>query len=168
MEFKYIILTRGEKCKVDSNLFKLLNFYKWRLARWGGKYYAVRNVGRKEVSMHRFIMDSLDNNLKLDVDHINHKGLDNRKINLRLCSRSSNLANSIKRKVLNGKNTSCKFKGVYLSKDQKRIKKWFSQLTHNYKHYFLGRFASQKEAALAYNKKAKELFGDYAHLNKVK
>ncbi len=32
----------------------------------------------------------------------------------------------------------------------------------------IGHFETQKEAALVYNNKAKELFGDYANLNMIK
>ena len=33
--------------------------------------------------------------------------------------------------------------------------------------YFLGNFKDEKDAAIAYNKKALELYGDFANLNKT-
>jgi len=50
--FKYLKLTRGFRTKVDSDMFKYLNLFKWRTAIWNEKPYAVRTVKRKEVSMH--------------------------------------------------------------------------------------------------------------------
>jgi hypothetical protein len=68
----------------------------------------------------------------------------------------------IKRKSMNGKPTSSKYTGVSWSKDKKR---WRAQLTHKGQRFRLGEFKSEKEAALAYNKKALELWGDKARLN---
>jgi hypothetical protein len=64
------------------------------------------------------------------------------------------------------KNSSSKFKGVIL-KDEKRIKKYVAQMHFNKKRYFLGYFLEEIDAAKAYNKKALELCGDVAYLNKV-
>ena len=49
-----------------------------------------------------------------------------------------------------------KYKGVSWDKI---AQKWKSQITHNKKVYNLGRYATEKEAAIAYDKKCKELFG---------
>jgi len=57
-----------------------------------------------------------------------------------------------------------KYKGVHW---YQMGNKWVSQVSKNSKRYYLGAFTCEKEAALAYNKKAKELFGEYANLNKI-
>lgn len=55
------------------------------------------------------------------------------------------------------------YKGVYPSP-----KKWYSRITKEGKDYYLGIFTTKEEAALAYNEKAKELFGEFACLNIIK
>lgn len=47
-------------------------------------------------------------------------------------------------------------------------KKWKAGIETNNKHICIGRFYTEKEAAIAYNKKAVELFGEYAKINKIK
>jgi hypothetical protein len=56
------------------------------------------------------------------------------------------------------------YKGVSWNK---KGRKWFAKIKKNSKVYHLGYFIDEKEAALAYNKKAFELNGEYAYLNKV-
>ena len=106
--------------------------------------------------MHRVINNTP---LGFDTDHVNGDGLDNRKINLRTCSKSENKANS--RKYIGGTN---KYKGVSWSKGKQ---KWASYASKNSKIFHLGYFISEVEAALVYNKFAKENYGEFARLNKV-
>ena len=49
----------------------------------------------------------------------------------------------------------------------KRDSNWRAWLKYNGKQLHLGYFSSEKEAALDYNKKAVELFGEFARLNVV-
>ncbi len=93
------------------------------------------------------------------IDHINQIKSDNRWCNLRECDRSQNQANTKKR----SDNTSG-YKGVTWSK---KDKKWYSQTHIKGKHLHLGVFKCKHQAAIAYNKKAMELFGEFAHLNKI-
>ena len=97
----------------------------------------------------------------LVVDHINHNGLDNRKDNLRFGTNQQNQQNS-----RSHKNSSSQYKGVSLYK-RPRSKRWEAYITHKRKKTHIGYFTCAHEAALAYNKKAKELFGEYALLNEV-
>lgn len=116
------------------------------------KIHTGGNSYRQEY-IHRMVMNAPKG---VEVDHINGNKMDNRKKNLRLCNRSENASN---RKQIKGR-----YKGVY--RDKKR-KCWVAQITFNYKCTTLGVFKTAKEAALAYNIKAKELHGEYAHLNNV-
>jgi group I intron endonuclease len=65
---------------------------------------------------------------------------------------------------LKSKENSSKYVGVYLSKNGKR---WFAVISYKNKQYRLGTFDTEEEAALAYNKKALELYGSNAKLNTI-
>lgn len=87
---------RGRSALVDDCDYERLSQYKWKAkASGGGNVYAVRNtlVGGKNVTlrMHRVVL-GYDGDQ--DVDHINRDSLDNRRANLRVCTRAENLLNS--------------------------------------------------------------------------
>ncbi len=94
------------------------------------------------------------------VDHINQNKLDNRIENLRACSYKGENASNSKRR---SDNTSG-HRGVTW---HKASGKWMSSVFFKGKRYHLGVFENKTEAAKIYNEKAKELFGDFAILNKV-
>ena len=104
--------------------------------------------------MHRVIMDAPKG---MHVDHINGNGLDNRRENLRLCTNSQNHMN---RKT--HRDSSSKYKGVSWNK---RNSKWQAYIGSGIKRKNLGYFASESDAAKAYDIKAKECFGEFARLN---
>jgi hypothetical protein len=59
---------------------------------------------------------------------------------------------------------SSKYKGVHYDSERKQ---WIASITGKTgKTVFVGRYKTEQEAALAYNAKAAELFGEYASLNK--
>lgn len=95
-----IKLTNGYVTLVDDEDVERLSKRRWRATLIGRKTKAPyaswathRKIDgkRKQVMfyMHREIMDAPKG---MDVDHINKNTLDNRKANLRVCSRSENLA----------------------------------------------------------------------------
>ena len=96
------------------------------------------------------------------IDHIDRNTMNNDISNLRVATRTENMMNKRKK---DGK-CSSEYKGV-LFKNEKRKKKYLAQIHFNKKRYFLGHFLTQEEAAKAYNKKALELCGNVAYLNKV-
>ena len=94
----------------------------------------------------------------MTVDHINGINNDDRIENLRLCTASYNLANR----------KSSKFGRKYVYKGVNKTKTgWAATIRKNYKSLHLGTFKTIEEAALAYNQKATELFGEFAYLNEV-
>ena len=92
------------------------------------------------------------------TDHINGNKLDNLKSNLRVTTDKLNRLNAGKR----CDNTSG-YKGVWKRKNGR----WQAEIKLDGKKYSLGTYETKEESAMAYNIKAKELFGEHARLNSV-
>lgn len=103
-------------------------------------------------SLSRLLMNVSDDR---EVDHINCNPLDNRKCNLRACTRAENLHNS--QKPTTGKNL---FKGVGYRKNR-----WEARIHYDGYLHYLGRFLTAEEAAATYNAKAIEVAGRFARIN---
>ena len=163
----FIQLTRGKQTRVDTEDFNRLNQFKWfaQLGSDKGVFYAARCIthsGRQvTIRMHREILGSRYRDGRI-VDHINHDTLDNRQCNLRRCSSSDNNCNCGNYK----KGTSI-YKGVSWHKQNQNSGKWQAQIQKNGKHYYLGVFESEKDAALAYNEAALRIHGQFAFQNQV-
>ena len=149
-----IPLTKGKFAIVDADDYYRLTKYKWHAARGVNTSYAAANWRGKGVIMHRVIMGAPDH---LVVDHIDHNGLNNTKANLRLCTTSQNNRNCVPKK-----GTTSRYKGVVWNKERK---KWRAAITFNKKAQLLGDFENEIDAAKAYDRKAAELFGEFACLN---
>ena len=151
---KLLPLTQDKFAIVDAQDLPRLSRYNWCVVKTDNTCYAVRYCKRKQTFMHRLITSAPPH---LVVDHINHNGLDNRKDNLRLCTRAQNALNQRARK-----GTSSRYKGVYW---HERDKRFYAQISHKGRRHHLGSFKSEIKAAKAYDKKAIELFGQFACLN---
>lgn len=160
---KEIQLTQGKVAIVDDEDYKYLNQFKWHFSerKKGGQSFAGRQPSRKlpgprrTIVMHREIMDAQKG---MQVDHINHNTLDNRKCNLRLCNNQENLRN----KRINQNKNKSGFKGVSWYKPSS---KWRAEIMVSKKNIYIGYFKNPIEAALAYDEKARELFGEFAYTN---
>ena len=91
------------------------------------------------------------------VDHIDMTKSNDAWENLRCASSSQNRGN-----MRAFKNNGTGIKGVHW---KPRNKKYCARITVEKKELWLGLFKTSEEAALAYNKKAVELFGEFARLN---
>jgi len=151
---KLIPLSQRKFAIVDAEDYDRFSKYKWHASNKGQTSYAQRNGPDGIVCMHRLIAGAPPH---LVVDHINHNGLDNRKKNLRLCTQAQNIYNSLPRR-----NCSSKYKGVYL---HKRTNRYRATIRYKGKRFHLGSFKNEVDAAKAYDKKACELFGQFAYLN---
>lgn len=155
---KEIQLTKGKIALVDDEDFEYLNQWGWCYSAVG---YAIRNdySGRvhKMVYMHRQVMKDPYNLLKTQIDHIDRNMLNNQKSNLRFCSPSQNGSNKTQQR-----NNTSGYKGVSYDKSRDS---WDARIQVNGKPIRLGRFATAKLAAIAYDKEAIKHLGDLAYLN---
>ena len=147
----YVIgkLFNGEYFKIDKDDYDKVKDYYWSITPKGYVYTSYYN---DLYFIHRFITDCPDDK---KVDHINRDKKDNRRCNLRICTQKENCYNRMRE----NKN---KYKGVV-----KLDKKYGASVHKDGTTYYLGRFNTPEEAALAYNEKAKELFGEFACLNNI-
>lgn len=162
---KLISLTRGLFTQVDDEDFDYLSEWKWyAVPNHGKSFYAVRKsrlnerpVGapRNGIFMHHVICGIPTNGMK--IDHRDRDGLNNQRLNLRVCTDSQNDMN----KALI-KSSSSGFKGASF---HKRIGRWKSQIGINGTLLHLGYFESLEEAAKAYDAAASKHFGEFANLN---
>lgn len=143
-------LKHGVFCVIDIDDLNLAMSRKWLVASSMGKSYAYSTTSPKEF-LHCLIMG------RKFIDHIDGNGLNNRRSNLRFANSSQNQANKSKQKTP----SSSQFKGVCKTPSGK----WRAEVTCNKVVYRLGLFQTEMEAALAYDAKAKELFGEYAKTN---
>lgn len=159
---KQIPLTQGKVALVDDVDYEELSKYKWYANKHhSGNFYAVRQSPSKKgkqhlIRMHRQIL-GLKFKDKCLGDHINHNTLDNRRDNLRICTQQQNEMN---RKP--NKNTSSQFKGVTWNKQRG---KWMTRISINGVRKYLGYFALEELAALAYDMIAIREHGEFACLN---
>ncbi len=147
-----IITSKGEEyvCRYDPVDHDLVSRFTWSLH---SKGYAVTTIKGKAVMMHRLVMDIVDRP-EFEVDHVKHDRLDNRRSQLRICTRSQNRRNA--RKLMKG---SSNFKGVY------RDGKLYHAQINSGKVRNLGRFYSEATAGRVYDAAAKEEYADFAYLN---
>lgn len=141
---------------VDDEDYGELSRWAWAYHKNGYAHRGTSSWGKSlKFYMHREIMGAADGQ---DVDHINGNKLDNRKSNLRLCSRSQNMANAP------GRGVTSRYKGVGWDRSRG---KWHAKIMVDYKTINLGRFDSEIEAARAYDAAALRYFGSYATLNEA-
>lgn len=158
---EYIITRKnGHKVSVlyDQCDHDLIQGYKWYVSgREGNQYPAafVKGEKRKYVVMHRVILGISDPKIK--VDHKNHNPFDNRRHNIRACTHQQNMFNLSFR-------IGYKTKGITYDKSRNR---WKARIGYKSKSIFIGWFKTQELAAVAYNKNAQKLYGEFALLNQI-
>lgn len=155
---KLIKLTQGKHAIVDDDDYEWLMGWKW-CARWSGYTWYARSSKQVEskqvfIQMHNLILDTPSGQ---QGDHRNHNGLDNRRSNIRIATRSQNGGNRL---PVIGK--SSKFKGVSFDRARNI---WEANIGINHRKIRLGRYHNETEAAKAYDIAALKHFGEFAMTN---
>lgn len=144
MLMKRIPLTRGKYAVVDDDDYNALGQYPWC-------YMSVGYAYNRELGyMHRAITKP---GKGLQVDHINHDKLDNRRENLRVCTGGQNTANRPKMRSKSG------YKGIWWWESRKKYKVYIGS---GKKQITIGYFSSLDEAISARQQAVKEYHGEYA------
>lgn len=150
-------LSNGGAALIDDEDVHVVLAHSWcRIdSRRGRQSYAKATINSRTAMMHRLVMGVTDSCMQ--IDHVNGNGLDNRRGNLRVADNSTNQANIPKLGV-----RSSRFKGVTWHASACR---WQAQLKVRGRNLYLGLFASEEDAARAYDAAALEHFGEFARPN---
>ena len=125
---------------VDDDMFDYLNQWRWHVCilRKSDIHYAVSYIQlsgqkKKRIFMHRMIMNCPDG---MEVDHIDHNGLNDQKSNLRICTTSQNK-----------ENVKAHGRSQYLGVCIRRTGRISSQISRNKKIVYIGSYNTEEEAA---------------------
>ena len=138
---KRIPLTQGKHALVDDQDYDWLMTWRWHVIT--SKYTCYAGTSTKEdglyctLLMHRIVTMCPP---RLEPDHLNHNGLDNRKENLAVGTRRMNQSNR-------NEKTSSKYVGVDWYKN---TKKWRARIKVQGKSEHLGLFDNEHDAHIAY------------------
>jgi hypothetical protein len=151
MVVKEIELTLGMVAKVDDEDYDWLNQWKWQAIKKETDIYARRTDG---TYMHNLILGTKEGCI---VDHIDNKGLNNQRLNLRHATIAQNQYNQKPR------GGTSPYKGVF----RRDNGTFLARISKDRKSYHLGVFDDEIASANAYNHSAYEMFGEFAKLNEV-
>jgi len=136
-----IKLTKNKQALVDDEDYESVSKNRWSFHHLG---YAVR--GKPQISMHRFIMKAKKGEF---VDHKNRNKLDNRKSNLRFCTQSQNIHNSLRDD------------GVHWRANRKA---WIVRMKVDGESKYIGYFKRLKDAKRARKEASVKYFGLFSPL----
>lgn len=148
--------SRGLYAIVDDEQVEALSAFRWRAKpaqKTQSGWYVFRTTPSGLVYLHRQILDAPKGT---EVDHINGDGLDNRKSNLRLATRSQNNANTRFPVASTG------FRGVHSDRTRRKYR---PSIQVNGRAIIGPRCDLAIEAAIVRDRLAHEHFGEFAILN---
>lgn len=151
-----VVLTGGHVTLISDEDCDLVTAFRWTPAPIPGQphlYFRTTRKGVPPIKLHRLIAGAIPGE---EVDHANGNTLDNRRENLRICTRTQNRRNSRKSK----RNTSG-YKGVHW---HKLTRKWRARVRIGARVWELGLYANKQDAAQAYWNAAYICHGEFACL----
>lgn len=146
-----IVTAKGEELLVDREMLPMLSQHSWCMTSYKNDHiYAVANINKKLVRMHRLILNCNSSDV---VDHINGNTLDNRKCNLRICTAKDNSRNATV-----SKNNSSGVTGV----SQLPNGKWRTRIMVDRKEISLGHYDDFNTAVEVRLRAEQKYFGEFS------
>lgn len=142
-----ILTAKGDVILADSSDYDVLSHHSWCVSKTG---YAVARIKGKVVKMHRFLVSECDENH--EIDHMNRNRLDNRRENLRICTRGENAKNL-------GPKIGNKLRQVGIRKNENG--RYVVRITSDRMYHHIGNFTSLEEAVDARIKAEKKYHGHF-------
>jgi hypothetical protein len=145
--------------KIDNDDVEKIKKHHWciiKCCRCNKVYYYIISDG---LLIQRFIMNIINKDRNIVVDHKNGDTLDNRKNNLKVCSQKEN----VRKSELSLNNTSGHV-GVCWYKNTGQ---WMAKIQVDYKQITLGYFDNIEDAVKAREKAEITYFGEYTPLKKI-
>lgn len=136
-----IVALKKAEILIDEEDFEKIVSYSWWVKPSG---YVYTQVKKKTIYLHRFLMGAKAGQ---ELDHINRNKLDNRKANLRFCTRSQNNMNK------SGVRGVTPFRG-----------KWRVRIKKDRKEMHVGVFNTYEQAVEARQITERSIFGQFASI----
>lgn len=149
-----IPLTQGKIAWIDVSDFPLVKDFTWcaqRPRRTHLTSYAIRRRPASQSGAYIIRMHNWITGWPL-VDHVDGDGLNNRRSNLRQATSQQNSANA---------QPHSRRSSIYKGLRQERNGHWTARVQRRH----IGTFATQEQAARAYDVEALRVFGEFARLN---
>lgn len=141
------------KIDYDDDWIKFYKNRPWVVNVIRDRAYLIHSRNRKYF--HRVVANATKN---IIVDHINNDPTDNRRFNLRLCTKGEN---NLNRKI--PKNNKSGHKGVYFNKNEQKYRAY---IQIKGKNIHLGYYKCPKEASEAYNRAAIKYHKEFSRTNR--
>ena len=155
-EYYIVSNANGRTFTIDKEDYDAVSKYAWSFDKYG---YLVSFAGsNKCTKLHRYILNVT--NPDLVVDHIDHNPSNNRRSNLRVCTKSNNSCN----RRMDRRNKSG-ITGVFWSNSRN---KWIASIGYDNKKISLGEFNYINDAIATRKKAEEKYFGEYSYDNSIK
>lgn len=154
---KIIISTNGYEIQVSDEDYEFLQQWNWCVTTTPTSLLVRKSTNTSDLPIACLILQRRGISFKGLIDHKDRNSLNNQFENLRPATYSQNNAN----KGLQRNNTSG-YKGVSYHKRSGKFRVMIAVQKHA---TYLGTFLNPEEAAKAYDRAAKRLFGEFAVLN---
>lgn len=139
---------------IDASDISTCQQYRWHVeySKKREVVYGAASIKGRTIRIHRLLLNPQEN---MQVDHINHNGLDNRRCNLRICNNRDNNCN---------KNFAMAKRASKLSTGIRILNgRYYARIMVHKKEIALGGYNSLHEAVEARRKAEKEYFGEYRY-----